>query len=440
MLKRIVSFFRYDIWKIQRGDVSTPVFYLVNIARTVILAARSFVDSRITRTAAALSFSTIMAVVPMVAVVFAIARGFGFSKHIETWFRDLLVSQPQVAETIIGFVNSYLVNVKSGIILGFGLIVMLYTVVMLISSVEMAFNDIWNVKNQRGLMRTVIDYVAFFFLLPIVIVLTSGVTIFVSAISEQLNELVAPIVRFLISASPYVIMSVIFTLVYMLMPNTKVNFSSAVWPGILAGFAMQMLQLLYIHSQVWVTSYNAIYGSFAALPLFMLWVQFSWIICLFGAHLCYTNQNMEQLSPVPYNNKIAHENKLMLSAVILAIICQRFANGEKPATTMALKKKTNIPAHIVANILGALQEAGLIVDVTGGNKDKSQAYMPAQDIAAITVGNMVKRLDTVGNWTLEDFDLDILAGKSPSWAKILEIRDEYIQKLGDVKIIDLHIS
>ena len=107
---------------------------------------------------------------------------------------------------------------------------------------------------------------------------------------------------------------------------------------------------------------------------------------------------------------------------------------------MALKKKTNIPAHIVANILGALQEAGLIVDVTGGNKDKSQAYMPAQDIAAITVGNMVKRLDTVGNWTLEDFDLDILAGKSPSWAKILEIRDEYIQKLGDVKIIDLHIS
>ena len=440
MLKRILNFLRHDIWKIQKGDVPTPIFYLVNVLRTIILAAKSFVDSRITRTAAALSFSTIMAVVPMVAVVFAIARGFGFSKHIETWFRDLLQSQPQVAETIIGFVNSYLVNVKSGIILGFGLVVMLYTVIMLISSVETAFNDIWNVKNQRGLMRTIIDYVAFFFLLPIVIVLTSGVSIFVSAISGQLNELVAPVVKFLISASPYVIMSVIFTLLYMLMPNTKVNFSSALWPGILAGFAMQMLQLLYIHSQLWVTSYNAIYGSFAALPLFMLWVQFSWIICLFGAHLCYTNQNMEQLSPVPYNNKIAQENKLMLSAVILSIICQRFAKGEKPATTMRLKKNTKIPTHIVANILENLQEARLIVDVTGGNKDKNQAYMPAKDIASITVGDMVKKLDTVGNWTLEDMNIECLAEKNSAWTKILKIREDYIQKLNDVKIIDLHIS
>ena len=440
MLKRIALFLRHDIWKIQKGEISTPLFYLVNVLRTLILAARSFVDSRITRTAAALSFSTIMAVVPMVAVVFAIARGFGFSKHIETWFRDLLQSQPQVAETIIGFVNSYLVNVKSGIILGFGLIVMLYTVIMLISNVETAFNDIWNVKSQRGLMRTVIDYVAFFFLLPIVIVLTSGVSIFVSAISGQLNVLVAPVVKFLISASPYVFMSVIFTLLYMLMPNTKVYFSSALWPGILAGFAMQMLQLLYIHSQLWVTSYNAIYGSFAALPLFMLWVQFSWIICLFGAHLCYTNQNMEQLSPVPHNNKIAQEDKLMLSAVVLSIICQRFAKGEKPATTMKLKKITHIPAHIVANILENLQEAGMIVDVTGGNKDKNQAYMPAKDIATITVGNMVEKLDTVGNWTLEDMNIECLAEKNSAWAETLKTRKDYIQKLNEVKIIDLHTS
>ena len=137
-----------------------PALVGIDIVRTVVLAIRSFVDTRITRAAAALSFSTMMAIVPMVAVVFAIARGFGISKHIESWFGDLLSSQPQVAETIIGFVNSYLVNAKSGVILGFGFIVMLYTVIMLISNVETTFNDIWKVENSRGLMSTVIDYLA----------------------------------------------------------------------------------------------------------------------------------------------------------------------------------------------------------------------------------------------------------------------------------------
>ena len=317
---KLLDFFRKDIWLIQKEDVGTLLFFGVNILRTIILAIRSFTDSRITRTAAALSFSSMMAIVPMVAVVFAISRGFGISKYIEQWFANLLSSQPQVAEAIIGFVNSYLVNAKSGVILGFGFIVMLYTVIMLISNVETAFNDIWKVKYSRGIMNTIIDYVAFFFLLPIVVVLTSGVSLFVSTSSQQMGEFVAPIVKFLISISPYVIMCVMFILLYMLMPNTKVYFSSVLWPGILAGVAMQMLQLLYIHSQLWVSSYNAIYGSFAALPLFMLWVQFSWIICLFGVHLCYTIQNMEQLSPMPHNDKVGNQNRMVGSAIVFVII------------------------------------------------------------------------------------------------------------------------
>ena len=153
---KLLDFFRKDIWLIQKEDVGTLLFFGVNILRTIILAIRSFTDSRITRTAAALSFSSMMAIVPMVAVVFAISRGFGISKYIEQWFSNLLSSQPQVAEAIIGFVNSYLVNAKSGVILGFGFIVMLYTVIMLISNVETAFNDIWKVKYSRGIMNTII--------------------------------------------------------------------------------------------------------------------------------------------------------------------------------------------------------------------------------------------------------------------------------------------
>ncbi|MBR6978315.1 MAG: YihY/virulence factor BrkB family protein [Prevotella sp.] len=438
-LRKMLTFFKEDIWKIKEGDVSAPVMFLVNVVRTIVLAIRSFVDSRITRTAAALSFSTMMAIVPMVAVVFAIARGFGVSRHIEEWFSDVLSSQPQVAEAIIGFVNSYLVNAKSGVILGFGFVVMLYTVIMLISNVEMAFNDIWKVKNSRGLMSTVIDYVAFFFLLPIVITLTSGVSIFVTAMSGQMGEFVAPVVKMVIDASPYVIMSVIFILIYMLMPNTKVFFSSAVGPGILAGIAMQLLQLLYIHSQLWVTSYNAIYGSFAALPLFMLWIQFSWIICLFGVHLCYTRQNMEQLLPMPYNEKIGEKDKMVLSAVLLAHICKRFANAEGACTPLLLKKETGIPTHVVVELLDLLAKARLVINI-GRDKDSEPAFMPREDIANITVGEMVERLDNIGSWPIYGSGLDAFVKDHPNWLHALSIRQNYIDELRTVRITDLEIS
>jgi membrane protein len=437
---KILHFFQKDIWFIQKGEVNTLVFYSIHILRTIILAIRSFTDSRITRAAAALSFSSMLAIVPMVAVVFAISRGFGVLKYIEQWFSSLLSSQPQVADTIIGFVNSYLVNAKSGVILGFGFVVMLYTVIMLISNVETTFNDIWKVKDSRGIMNTIIDYVAFFFLLPIVIVLTSGVSIFVSTSSGQMGELVAPVVECLLSISPYVIMCVIFVLLYMLMPNTKVYFSSALWPGILAGIAMQMLQLLYIHSQLWVSSYNAIYGSFAALPLFMLWIQFSWIICLFGVHLCYTNQNMEQLSPMPYNDKVGHQNSMVLSAMLLGVICRRFMDGGKPFSLLQLKMETGIPTHIVSDLVNNMMEAKLLIDVAGGDKDKTSRYMPAEDITNITVGKMVDKLDSIGAWPNGVADLDILTSNSTTWAKVAQLRADYIGRLGEMRVTDLGIS
>lgn len=232
--------------------------------------------------AAALTYSTLLAIVPILAVVFAIARGFGYNKYIEEWFRNVLSSQPQAAETIIGFVNSYLIHTKSGIILGIGLVFMLWTVTMLIRNIELAFNNIWQVKKPRSFFRTVTDYMGMFILAPIIIVVTSGISIFVATVTSQTEgmELFAPMVRILWDIMPFVLMSAIFIALYVFMPNIRVKLKCAIWPGVLAGVAMQGLQLFYIHSQIWVSSYNAIYGSFAALPLFMLWVQISWSICL----------------------------------------------------------------------------------------------------------------------------------------------------------------
>ena len=222
---------------------------------------------------------------------------FYSNKYIEIWFRDALSSQPQVADILTDFVNSYLIHTQSGIFLGVGLLFMLYTVLMLVNNVEETFNEIWQVSNARPIMRSLTNYMAMFFVFPIIIVVSMGLSIFMATIAQHTDGVVilGRAVRYLLDFSPYLLLSLLFVGLYVYMPNTDVKIKSAIVPGILSGVAMQLLQLFYIHSQIWVTGYNAIYGSFAALPLFMLWLQISWTICLFGAQLTFTNQNLDRI-------------------------------------------------------------------------------------------------------------------------------------------------
>lgn len=268
------------------------------VYKTLVLTVRFFTAERVMAKASALTYSTLLAIVPIMAVVFAIARGFGYNKYIEVWFRDALASQPQAAEVIIGWVNSYLVHTQSGLFLGVGLLFMLYTVFMLVNNIEQSFNDIWQVPNGRSIYRSFTNYMAAFFLLPIFIIVTTGLSILMTTIvSIMPDELgLSTLARvLLLDLSPYVLMSLFFIGLYIAMPNTHVEWRCAIVPGIIAGIGFQWLQLFYVHSQIWVTGYNAIYGSFAALPLFMLWVQISWTICLFGAELTFTNQHMKRM-------------------------------------------------------------------------------------------------------------------------------------------------
>ena len=309
---------------------------------------------------------------------------------------------------------------------------MLWTVMMLISNVETTFNDIWGVKNSKGLLRNLVDYTAFFFLLPIVVVVTSGISIFITTSSAQLGELVAPIVSIAIKVLPYVIMSAVFIAIYILMPNTKVKFRSALMPGIIAGVAMQLLQLFYIHSQIWVSSYNAIYGSFAALPLFMLWMQISWIICLFGAQLCYTNQNLDELAFLNSEVKVSHAYKMMASAWLLSIVCKQFGNEFcKPLTPRQLHLQTGIPMRVVSSLLNDLQAANLVDDVSGGGKDVEAAYKPAETLDNITMGAMVERLEAAGvSWNDDDWPLI----KSEKWEEVMRLRNDYLLRLRDIPV------
>lgn len=435
-INKFINFFTVEIWRIKRQDVSPLKFYFYELIKMLLLAIERATTKRMINSASALTYSTLLAIVPILAVVFAIARGFGYNKYIEAWFREALASQPQAAETIIGFVNSYLVHTKSGIFLGIGLVFMLWTVIMLINNIEQTFNYIWQVKKPRSLFRTITDYMAMFLLVPIIIVITSGVSIFMATIAGEIEDyiLLAPMVRFFIALMPYMLMSAVFISLYLFMPNTKVKFKCALVPGVLAGVAMQGLQLFYIHSQIWVSSYNAIYGSFAALPLFMLWVQISWTICLFGAELCYTSQNLEDFAFKAQTEDISHRYNMMLCVLLASHICKRFEDGGKPYTALELKLATGIPIRITNDLLYELIKVHIITEITSDEKGEYSSFQPAESPSHLSVGLLIDRLESQGKWTI---DLDMHKLDSPNWKRVITARTGYLDNQREILLKDM---
>ena len=435
-IQKIIHFVQVGIWHVKREDVKPWLYFIYGIVKKLLLAVERSTTKRMVNSASALTYSTLLAIVPIMAVVFAVARGFGYNKYIEDWFREALASQPQAAEIIIGFVNSYLVHTKSGIFLGVGLVFMLWTVIMLINNIEQTFNYIWQVKKPRSLFRTITDYMAMFLLVPIIIVITSGLSIFIATVSDNIEGyvLLAPVMRFFIALLPYLFMSAVFVALYVFMPNTKVKFSCAIVPGILAGVAMQIVQLFYIHSQIWVSSYNAIYGSFAALPLFMLWVQISWTICLFGAELCYTSQNLEDYAFRAQTEDISHRYRLMLCVILASKVCKRFEQGGKPYTALDLKLETGIPVRIVNDLLYELMRVHVIIEVNGDEKGEEGCFQPAEPTSRLSVGLLIDRLESQGKWTME---LDMHMLDSDNWRHIIKARSAYLDSQRGILLKDV---
>ena len=434
--KKTNLFLTKRIWKLKREETGAVTYICVNLLKKVILAIEFTTERRITSAASALSYSTLFAIVPILAVVFAIARGFGYNKYIELWFRESLSSQPQAAETIIGFVNSYLAHTQSGIILGIGLVFMLFSVLMLIRNIEQTFNFIWQVKKPRSMFRTITDYTSLLLLVPLVIVITSGLSIFLATVSKSIEDtlVIGTLMRIIIQIMQYILMSGVFTALYIFMPNTRVKISSALPTGIIAGVAMQGLQLFYIHSQIWVSSYNAIYGSFAALPLFMLWVQLSWLICLFGAELCYATQNMEEFAFMNKVEDISHRYKLLLCIIIMSHICKRFKDGGKPYSAFALKIETKIPIRLLNELLYNLVRIHMLTEITNNDKGETTYYQPAECLSRLSVGTLIDRFEAEGKW---DTEIALNELNNSKLSIIIKSRAEYLKIQKSILLQDL---
>lgn len=428
-----LQFLTDGIWRVTEDEVTPLQQRLYACIKVVSLSIKQFDVDRITERASALTYSTLLSIIPILAILFAIARGFGFDSLVESQFRSGVASQQ--AELIITWINSYLEHAQSGIFIGVGLVVLLWTVLILTDTIERSFNAIWQVKRPRSVMRKITDYFSMILLLPILIVVSSGLGIFMSTYIKDMENYVvlAPIVKFLVRLIPYVLTWSMFTALFIFIPNTKVKFSHAWLPGIIAGSAFQAFQYFYINSQIWVSSYNAIYGSFAAIPMFLLWTQISWTICLLGAEMCYISQNLSSFNFGKETANISRRYHDFFCTIILSSICKRFAVGASAYTAEELSKEHKIPIRLTKKLLYELQDMKLILETSHDDKSDEIGYTPAIDINVLTVGMLLSRLDSTGS---EAFKID-RKHYSSSWDALIKAREEYLYRNNKILLKDL---
>ena len=437
LLTRTIRFVTYDIWRITENEVSGLKELYINIIKTIILAVRGFQNENLQTKASALTFSTLLSIVPLLAVLLGIAKGFGFQNTVRQELFDYFPGHEAELTKAFEFVESYLEQAQGGVIIGVGLILLFYTVVNLISSIEDTFNDIWQIQKSRPWYRKISDYLALFLVLPVLMTASSGLSIFMSTLQNSfLGQYLffTPLVELFLHIAPYIITTLAFTGLYVSLPNTKVRFVNGLVAGFIAGCAFQLFQFIYISGQIWVSKYNAIYGSFAALPLFLLWLQISWTICLFGAELTYAGQNIRNFSFDKDARNISRRYRDFISILIMSLIAKRFEKNEPPYTAEDISEECQIPIRLTNQTLYELQEINLLHEVVTDAKSQDIAYQPSMDINKLNVALLLDKLDTHGS---EDFKIDKDKEFHGQWETLMKAREEYFRSASRVLLKDL---
>jgi membrane protein len=401
MLPKFIQFLKTDVWRIRTSDLSRVRSFGLRQLRIFLLAIRGFHEDKCQLRASALTFFSLLSVVPIAATAFGVAKGFGFEKILEKQLYERLPGQEEVVERIVVFARSYLESTQGGVIAGIGIAVLFLTVIKVLGNVEHSFNDIWGIKRARSIGRKFGDYLAVMLICPILLIvsssvtvlITSQVTLFIQKIS--LLGIFSPVIFKALQLLPYGFIWILFTFIYIFLPNTKVNFISGLWGGVIAGTIYQFAQWAYITFQLGASNFGAIYGSFAALPLFLMWLYVGWLIVLFGAEISFAEQNVETYEFEPDCLKVSYSFKRLLALRITQLCGKNFSNSVKPWTASEISQYLETPIRLVRQILFELTESRVLSEVKL-NESNIFAYQPARDINELTIKDVINSLDQRG--------------------------------------------
>ena len=389
------------IWHTPLSELSKRKSFLFKQLRILVLAARGFSNHHVQLRASALTFYSLLSVIPIAAIAFAIAKGFGLDQNLEQELTSNFQSHQEVLNWLLKNARNALDATNGGYIAGVGIIVLFWSVMSLLSDIESSFNHIWQIRQSRPWFRKFTDYLTIMLIAPVFIILSSSITVLISTSLEDfiskapILDFFKPIVVYLINFIPYFLTWVSLTVLFIIMPNTKVKFGSALVAGIIAGTFLQLLQWFYIDLQFGISKLSTIYGSFAAIPLFIVWMQSSWIVVLIGAEISFANQNVSRYEFESEALNISNYQKRALTLMIMNLIVKNFVNGEPPQGTETISVQLKIPVRLVRDIIGDLNAVGL-VSMIHTSDDKERLYQPSMDVKSLTICDVLSKLDKKG--------------------------------------------
>lgn len=401
----IRTFFSSDLWKLRLDSYSPGNRFMLWILRLLILTGRGFRGDYLKVRASSLSFYTLLAIVPLLAMGFGIAKGFGYDTSLEAHLINNFKGQEEVLVWLIKFSRTLLESVKGGLMAAIGFVLLFWSVVQVMTLVEGSFNDIWGVKKSRSFVRRFADYLAMLVVVPIIIMVASGTNVlFITQLRDMSSnswmiEIATPFLMVLIKVVPYILIWMAFTLMYMVMPHTRVKWQAALLSGVFMGTVFQLVEWFYINLQVGVSRYSAVYGSFAALPLLLLWMQVGWLIILFGAEMSYAIQNMEMHEFEKEASDMSAYERRSLSLFVFRSVTRNFGEGKRPLTARSISVRLKLPLSVVRTVLDDLVECRLVSEVTL-KRPKSKAFLPAREYHTLRVGEVLRALDRKGDNSL----------------------------------------
>ena len=424
-ISKITEFIRYDMWRLTSTELDSHAKRVgYGFIRTIVLVVRGFGSKNLNDKAKALTYSLIFAIVPILAMIFGVAKGFGVADVIEKQLNASFLGETNMVPTIMAMVDRYLETAQDGLFIGIGLLILLWAVYSFFQSVETAFNQIWNVQKSRSILRQVTTYIAILVLIPVLIVCSAGINIFVHTTVASIGHIEALHEFFHTSGAKllqFVMCWLFFTLMYIAIPNTKVRFMSALIPGILMGTLFQLLQMLSVYLIAMLSRTSIVYGAFATIPILMTWLQYTSLLILMGAEMSYAIQNNEEFEYEHDLNKMSRRYKDFIMVYLLAVIVKRFEADEAPLTAHELAIRDHLPIRLVNRLLSRMVETGILREVYVENEEE-KTFQPALDTHKISVGLVFDRIESQGT---EEF----LKSPSPEmlafWESYLKLKDTY---------------
>lgn len=427
-------FIQYDLWRHPHVETQDPKKrFGYRVLQTIILVERGFKDKALNVRANSLSFSLLFAFVPMIAGVFAIARGFGFEELLKERLSTTFLAEANIVPVIMEWVERYLETARDGLFLGIGLVVLIWAVYAFFNMLERSFNNIWNVKTSRSFGRRLTNYMVVLLLIPVMIIVTSGISIFLHSTQSlaPVLQAIEPIRRVLLRLLPFVVVSGVFTWIFIAIPNTKVRFVAAVIPGIIMGSLFQLVQMFSVYLVMLFTRMSVVYGAFSALPLVLIWLHITCWLLLIGAELAFAIQNNDLFAYERDLETISRRYKDYVMLYLLSVIIRRFEQGEQPQTAHEMASDNQLPIRLVQQLLSRLEETDIVRSVHT-DKDEDPAYVPAMDTHQITVEKVIGRVSAHGT---EEFLQHTPPEMQAFWQRYLQMYEANISN--DIQVSDL---